>query len=148
MEKLFVVASQYTAERYTSEIKKYCVISITDGKDNNVEFVEDINRLDVLNLKFSDLDKPIGDYKLFSENDAKEIIQFVEKYFDKVDFFLVHCHAGISRSAGCAAALSKIYNNTDKFYFESGKYVPNMLVYKTILNYVDKTNPETNDESC
>lgn len=69
---------------------------------------------------------------LFDENRAEQILQFVNKYKNEVDLIVVHCEAGISRSAGVASALSLIYNGTDEYYFKH--YLPNTLVYRLILN--------------
>jgi len=69
--------------------------------------------------------------KVFTEQEAKKVLEFVIKYENLVDTILVHCEAGISRSAGIAGALSLIYNDNDKHFFSM--YLPNMLVYRTIL---------------
>ncbi len=73
------------------------------------------------------------DIKLFTDKDAKNILDFVETCKKGIDLIVVHCEAGISRSAGVAGALSLIYNRTDKEFFE-GYFSPNMLVYWKILN--------------
>jgi predicted protein tyrosine phosphatase len=62
---------------------------------------------------------------------ADRVLQFYEQYKNKVEIFLIHCAAGVSRSAGIAAALAEIHGqNTDK-YFSS--FSPNTLIRKTIL---------------
>ena len=68
----------------------------------------------------------------FTEENAKQILDFIEKYKNEVDLIVVHCEAGISRSAGVAGALSLIYNGTDEYYFKH--YLPNILCYRKILN--------------
>ncbi len=72
------------------------------------------------------------DIKLFSHYYAQNIFDFVEIYKKDVNLIIVHCEAGISRSAGVAGALSLIYNGSDEYYFK--KYLPNMFVYRKILN--------------
>ena len=69
--------------------------------------------------------------KLFCATDAKRILMFVKKYMNQVDFICVNCEAGISRSAGIAGALSKIYNKEDSYYFKH--FCLNMFVYTSIL---------------
>ena len=69
---------------------------------------------------------------LFDEKMAKHILFFVESFKLDTNMIVVHCEAGISRSAGVAAALSLILNKTDQYYFDH--YCPNMLVYRKILN--------------
>ncbi len=75
------------------------------------------------------------DIKLFTDAQAKEILSFIELRKNnngKEEMIVVHCEAGISRSAGVAGALSLIYNGSDQYYFD--KFLPNMLVYRKILN--------------
>ena len=74
----------------------------------------------------------IHGYKLISDEDAAEIMEFVNEYKDKVKTIVVNCEAGISRSAGVAAALAKIVNGDDTEIFKIRPYL-NQYVYKTIL---------------
>jgi predicted protein tyrosine phosphatase len=116
---------------------KHIMISISCPNDP-VELPNSANRISVLFLKFHDFNKPIEGYKIFDEEDAKRIIDFVNmNQGSKEDWKLVvHCDAGISRSAGVAAALSKIFNDDDKYFFKH--YLPNSLVYNTILKVYDE----------
>lgn len=72
------------------------------------------------------------DIKLFSKKNARDILNFIKEYKNDIDLIAINCEAGISRSAGIAGALSKIYNNDDSYFFK--KYLPNSLVYRLILN--------------
>lgn len=76
------------------------------------------------------------DIKVFDESYADKILEFVSTYALDVDLIAVHCEVGISRSAGCAAALSLIYNGEDQYYFDN--YLPNILVYRKIINQAVK----------
>jgi predicted protein tyrosine phosphatase len=76
------------------------------------------------------------DIKVFDEHYADEILEFVSTYALDIDLVVVHCEAGISRSAGVASALSLIYNGEDQYYFDN--YLPNMLVYRKIINLAIK----------
>ena len=84
---------------------------------------------DVCNPKMSNADM----YRFFSSDQASNILSFMEHNHDKIETLIVACEAGISRSAGCAAALEKIYFNTDQIY-NNTRYFPNSLIYRTILN--------------
>lgn len=95
------------------------------------------NRIAILSLEFHDLDKPYKDYKLFSEEDAYKIFEFLKQNKEIRDI-VVHCDAGISRSPAVAAALAKIFNGDDSEYFK--EYLPNMLVYKMMLDVWWKLN--------
>lgn len=52
---------------------------------------------------------------LFSKEQARDILDFVEKYKDSIGILAIHCHAGISRSVGVHVALEKIYNTKDVY---------------------------------
>ena len=68
--------------------------------------------------------------RLFNEDQAKEIKNFVDKYKNEVDMIVSQCHAGISRSSAVAAALADYLQVGDSnYYFESSKYCPNLYVY-------------------
>ena len=47
---------------------------------------------------------------------------------------IVHCEAGISRSAATAAALAKHYNGDDRVFWMMPQYNPNKLVYRVLLD--------------
>ena len=82
------------------------------------------------------------DIILFNVKMAKHILDFVNMWKYSVDLIIVHCEAGISRSAGVASALSLILNGTDDYYFKH--YLPNILCYRKILNVYIRDKNETN----
>lgn len=123
--------------------EKHIVISVQEPNYDFVKLPEQKSRLDWLGFNFFDLDKDTGVFPyskfVFTSKQAKEIVDFVEKWKNKVDLILINCVAGISRSTGIAGALSKILNGDDTYYFK--KYLPNMLVYRKILEeYNNLTN--------
>lgn len=69
----------------------------------------------------------------FSERNASDILDFIEKNKQTIELLIVACEAGISRSSGAAAAFGKIYLGTDEFIFDSERYRPNMYIYHMIL---------------
>ena len=69
--------------------------------------------------------------KPFNKDMARDIFDFVNAH--KPSTIIVHCHAGVCRSAAVAAALSKIMYDEDDAIFKTR--VPNMLVYTTMLEY-------------
>lgn len=109
-----------------------------------------LTRLDALQLQFDDwnaeqktlIEKeyPHSEHAktmiYFNEAHAKKLIRFVKKHLDKIDLIIVQCDAGISRSPGVAAALSKCLNGDDSYFFKH--YLPNSLVYSTILKEWNK----------
>jgi len=133
------------------------VISITDPKSDIVKF--NLRESNILRLQFHDLEKDYPGNEpaiiLFKKETAKQIKDFL---FDSLclggssiaairqtvrqTILVVHCEAGISRSAGVAAAISMHFNKDCSEFFENGKYIPNRLVYKTLL---DELNGQDNN---
>jgi predicted protein tyrosine phosphatase len=125
----------------------HVVISIREPNNEPVEFEKNASRLAVLPMYFYDLDhsqsrwneeemgrieKKYG-HGIFRPEQANVIIDFVEEWKDKVVVIVVHCAAGVSRSAGVAAAILKVLTGSDKYIFSNRAYIPNRYVYNTIL---------------
>ena len=135
------VLNRETFENFKSD-ESFVVISITDPNSEKVKIKN--KPIDILFLQFYDLDKDTAIFPysrfIFNTNQAEQILNFIEEYKDKVNLIVVHCEAGISRSAGVAGALSLIYNGSDEYYFKH--YLPNIFVYRTILNMYMKNKKE------
>jgi len=126
-------------------------------------------RRDVLALQFCDYAKPLRanrddqkrftivrqadfrPYLTFSRRDAGKILDFVAKWWGKVELILVHCDAGLSRSPAIAAALTRIFlGKDDEYWFQ--EHFPNHLVYAELLReafhrgLVRSTVPPARDE--
>lgn len=131
---LFQVMNRSDARKYSYQTHghKYIIISISDMTDEANKFNRSSELLDVLSLWFDDEEKPHPN--CITSDDAYKIINFVNKYVDKVDEIVVHCSAGVSRSAGVCAALMCIILGSDKYIFENPKFCPNMTCYRTVLN--------------
>lgn len=115
----------------------HILISIRTPGQEYYKPMDNKNRLDMLTLIFHDVDVAHdGMRSLFNEAQAKRILDFVNKWKDRIDEIVVNCNAGFSRSPGVAAALSIILNGDDEEYFR--KYSPNRLVYRTILETYQK----------
>jgi predicted protein tyrosine phosphatase len=71
------------------------------------------------------------DFVLFDENMANSILSFADELYNSENHYdlLIHCHAGISRSAAIQMALSQKY---DRIYDHDYK-LHNKLVYKTLM---------------
>lgn len=141
----FIVLSRDEVEKFDCE-KPYILISITCPKDIEPTLQISETRVDILKMRFHDWDikakelllsdkysvnPRTAEWVFFSEAHAQEIIKFVNQHINKVDLIVVNCAAGISRSAGVAAALSKCLTGEDAYFFEH--YIPNSLVYSTII---------------
>jgi predicted protein tyrosine phosphatase len=125
----------------------HVIVSIIEPHEAPLEFVENKSRLAILSLNFYDLDynperwgeqdtKEIVEqygHGIFTPDQAKQIVDFVEEWKKKAQMIMVHCSAGVSRSAGVAGAISLVLNGKDEAFFK-GRYIPNRFVYRTILN--------------
>jgi len=137
-----LVMGRESAEQFKSN-EPYIVISITSPYSPEAKIEVKDSLIAMLRLSFHDWDakdKELIEQKdtleakrmiYFNSGMAREILLFVLCYIKNVNLIVVHCEAGISRSAGCAGAVAKIFNGDDSFYFKH--YLPNMLVYDTII---------------
>lgn len=156
MEKIpkIVVLSRREAELSEASIPNIIISIRSPGERRAI--VGGNNPLDVMFLEFNDVDEHgmvwtlhgsmlKKNVKLFTEEDAKKVLEFVNKYKDKAELIICHCEAGISRSAGMAAALCTILGSPEKDAEiwtkrnEIGqlKHRPNVHVYQTMLAAAD-----------
>lgn len=145
------VFSELEIQRFITNTS-HIVISIQDPDSDYVKLPEQASRKAWIGLHFHDLDgfsySPalgLKKYNLFNEAHAKLILDLVEIYKNKVDLVCVNCVAGISRSAGIAAALGKIYNGQDQYFFD--KYLPNMWAYRKTLDYYHEQKEKENNSN-
>jgi predicted protein tyrosine phosphatase len=127
------VLSRKTALQFqnTSEAERAAIISITSSEDEYPSFTND--SLSVLLLCFDDVNK--GQPNCITDNHAHKIVQFVNTVQKQgCQKLVVHCDAGISRSAGVAAAIMKFITGSDMDIFGVPVYRPNMICYRTVLN--------------
>ena len=101
---------------------------------------------DFTTLAFDDVTAYCQGYCPIDERQARKIAKFVMRYKDSVEQIVVHCDAGISRSAGVAAAIAKYLNNDDNKFFMA-PYTPNMTCYSKVLFalYLAETEEEDNN---
>jgi hypothetical protein len=84
---------------------------------------------EVLRLEFDDIDVDEEPYILFGEYHARQIEQFVQRCNDNgLEGVLVHCNAGISRSAAVAKWISEKYG----LPFPHGYMLFNKHVYRVL----------------
>ena len=111
--------------------------------DTTLSVVDPISVLgyhDVLEMKFWDVEEPIRNYLPLTDEQGSLIREFIQRNTDKK--FLIHCKAGISRSAGIGKAVECLIDyNGDKYAYSTGisnigdydRYFPNRTVYDKIL---------------
>ena len=123
-----LVLPRRLAQDFTHNAPWAC-ISIHDSEDPPAK-INKCQLVDKLVLSFDDI--PWQDDVLvpFNEVHANQVLDFVYKFWDKIELLLIHCYAGASRSPAIAAIVSKIYYGEDHYYFKN--YTPNNLVYQVL----------------
>ena len=95
---------------------------------------------DVLEIKFWDLENKLNGLEPIYTEQGKILKDFIIKNKDYK--FFIHCHAGMSRSAGVGCAVECIINENSNLYYYAtgqsdikshGRYFPNYKVYDTIM---------------
>lgn len=139
----FAVLSRHRAQRWVHE-DRFIHISIQDPESEMCSLMDCPSRLGDFHIFFDDIEKQDYDqlgtrneYVLFDETHARAILNFVNESlicYRDLDLIVVNCEAGISRSAGVAAALARIFNGRDDCIFGDPALHPNMTVYQTILD--------------
>lgn len=113
----------------------YIVISITDPNTPDARVAESSLCIDVLRLKFhdsGDYGQPLRDTVVMTNEHARSILDFIGKHRDDISTIICQCEAGMSRSAGVAAALSHILQGQNKYFYAN--FEPNKWVYRTIID--------------
>ena len=132
--------------------EKTALISITDYDD---EYAELENKPEyLLQIKFDDVDNDIFldlqgkvlpeekhkdiaiKYHIITDEQAKEIADFVMNIKDKTEFIICQCEHGQSRSAAVAAAITEYLYNDGIKIFSSDDYFPNKVVYRKVYEYL------------
>lgn len=137
MTKQFLVKSRSKAAAHESDGRPWAAIQI-GTVDGDWPKITGVHRVGLLRIAFADADhesfrehtERMGSC-LFDDKHAEEILNFVNKHWEKVDYFLVHCTAGQSRSPAVAAAIQKVYGGDNEVWFSIA--TPNMRVYRKIL---------------
>ena len=130
------------------------IISISDPRMQytNKLFCSPENKVvSILRLWFADADQPGRDvychdtdyHDMMSDEDAARLADFV--FSDPTIPLIVHCDAGISRSAGVAAAILKHFTGDDSLIFDNPKYQPNMWCYRKTLNTLIRQDKKERD---
>lgn len=118
---------------------KTVLVSITDPDREKLDKSITKQFTEVLEVQFWDIETEIGNYKPLSDKIAKTIKDFINNNKDKN--FVIHCEAGMSRSAGVGmAVLLGITHNWDRYEFSISpnpirahrRYSPNLVVLDKI----------------
>lgn len=90
-----------------------------------------------IRLGFFDLSFPVLNMRMFNDDDARDIFEFVDGYVqhDKIDTVVVHCQAGTSRSSAVGCIISKVYNGQEDWFWDHPDFLPNKFVCRTALDW-------------
>lgn len=124
-------------------INDTAIISICNTDGSMVHWFK-YNHDNVLNIDFDDVEHDIPDLGVFAitPEQAKTIVDFFEKHINARNF-IVHCEAGISRSAAVAICfldflhMNEIKGNT---LHKNFSYCPNARVERLIHQELSKRN--------
>ena len=84
----------------------------------------------VLTLYFDDIEAPVEGAVLFSEEQARSIIDFIRGH-KKAETLLIHCYCGRSRSLAVGAFAARMLGADNSRFFAEGS--PNRRVYDTLI---------------
>ena len=134
----FSVLSRSKAKAFTfkQNIDDCAIISISDVNSPENHFCSNPHIKGICYLRFDDVE--FGDINCITEKDALKIVQFVNAMKNKVDLFIVHCEAGVSRSAGVCAAIMTMLEKDDMEIFNNEHFCPNISCYKAVLTAAGK----------
>ena len=126
---ILTICSEHQAQKLAkSATKNTSIISITCPEDGYVDFGDNKYIVSVFRMRFNDID-----HDKIPEIPPPELHNFygLKDFVDRLccEELIIHCHAGISRSAAVAAAIDE-YLHLGYHIFDDERYHPNRLVYK------------------
>ena len=124
--------------RTVTHTEPYAVISIGEPQMKSAPLAASPQCQSVLRLHFSDVASDLPRLRSlthvapFTPEMARQIADFArEQIRNGVNLIVVHCEAGMSRSAGVATALSQFYNHDETPFL--AHYRPNAHVRRLLL---------------
>jgi|GEM_PF-2607737 len=138
-----IALSRSEAQQFRSE-DPYVIVSLTDSDAEHPQIPPDVNLKERLSLHFDDIypeycTAPDGS-KLFcamEERDADTIAAFVRKWWSQVATIVVHCHAGLSRSTGVAAAIRAHHGHDARDLYEIPR-TPNRHCFALVAQALER----------
>ena len=145
MMELIFTTSRAGAEAFSWK-GPFAAISITDpGAEPAV--LRQPNLVANCRLEFWDLaHDPRDGREIFDAAMAKRVLDFVERESARVDLLLVHCEAGISRSAGMANAIGTILrlevHHQNELFVSPNPRVVRLLVEEAMIRKISRQPSE------
>ena len=145
----FLVAGRHEIERGIVVKGRYALISISDPTKRPPKVRRQPGLRATLQLRFHDaeptasLTLPAG-ITLVSEQDALTVAGFVAEHRASVDYIVVHCEQGMSRSPAVASAIAwALGENHGRFFDE---YQPNQYVFEMIKRAFERERNPAGDQ--
>lgn len=80
-----------------------------------------------------------NDYRIITDQQAKEIANFAHVMHKAADLLICQCEFGQSRSAAVAAAITEYFNGDGIGIFADDRYCPNKYVFRKVLEKLKET---------
>ena len=126
MIRTLTILSMRDARReFATKRSDLALISIVGADESPPEWIS--NAAESFSMRFDDVEDSLSDAGIPDENSTRGLGEFVENL--KSENLAVHCLAGISRSAGVAAALNERFGLGMRIWSD-GRYDPNPLAYE------------------
>lgn len=132
--KIDILSKECCINLSKENLEQECVIISINDSGYTTIFHNNTKIKDILSLTFDDLSFEMDGFSVFNKPMANQILSFVDAYKSTINHFIVHCTAGISRSAAVGFVLEKYLNGCDAHLFKEGRHIPNKLVYKLMSN--------------
>lgn len=87
----------------------------------------------VMWLHFEDVEEEEDAVNCLSDEQALKIKNFITKVGASVERIIIHCDAGVSRSAGIAAAVLRYFGQDENLIWGDPQYNPNRTCYRKML---------------
>jgi len=134
-----VILNRRNVGDYIEKLKvDFILISITDPGKHFVRIPKNPFCKGILRLRFHDTIQEQRGTVYFRRKHAKRIKRFVSKH--TASLLVCHCESGVSRSPGVGAALSRVYGLDVEKFFTSESYIPNMFVFRRLLEVYGMNN--------
>lgn len=110
---------------------EYVIISFRDSCHSSLKNIQNHTHIEV---RFDDVKYlPKGETEETFFKDAEQVAEFIKIYVDCGKKVICQCSYGVSRSAGCAAAILQNYLGSCDDIIKDPKYNINQSVYKGVL---------------
>ena len=119
--------------------KNTAIVSFSDTEEDFIRFPKGT---DVLHVAFYDV-RPFTVAKHHYNRilpQAKEIADYIICKTKEGKNFICQCDYGVSRSAGCAAAILETWEHKGLEIFADYRYTPNQFVYNKVLKELRERN--------